>query len=181
MDALRHDSISFQTAAWFFRKFQERIRKILWRNTHQLEVMLDYLSHQDLSGTTLKWLNNFKSEAWGGKKGLNIHHLREIHDSNSKPPKQTQISTIFLIKLFEYHGLFYKVTLQLCEIMTSLLNRPTRTHSSFLTIHSVSKIPIQYGSIFNVIFTKNKFQDDAFSLRSKTCICRCMHTWPEFI
>lgn len=128
-----------------------------------------------------KMIKQLQSEAWGGKKGMNIHHLREIHDSNSKPPKQTQISTIFLIKLFEYHGLFYKVTLQLCEIMTSLLNRSTHTHSSFLTIHSVNKIPIQYGSIFNVIFTKNKFQDDAFSLRSKTCICWCMHTWPEFI
>lgn len=95
------------------------------------------------------------------KKGMNIHHL--IHDSNSKPAKQTQINTIFLIKLFEYQGLFHKVTLQLCKIMISLLNRPTRTQSSFLTVHFVSKIPIQYGSMFNGIFTKNKFQDDTFS------------------
>lgn len=79
------------------------------------------------------------------------------------PPNKHKSTTIFLIKLFEYHGLFHKVTLQLCEIMISLLNRPTRTQSSFLTIHFVSKIPIQYGSIFNGIFTKNKFQDDTFS------------------
>lgn len=78
------------------------------------------------------------------------------------PPNKHKSTLFFLIKLFEYHGLFHKVTLQLCEIMISLLNRPTRTQSSFLTIHFVSKIPIQYGSMFNGIFTKTNSKTTHF-------------------
>ena len=80
-----------------------------------------------------------------------------------KPQTTINKRYCFFIKLFEYQWLFLKVTLQLYKIMISLLNRPTRSHSSTLNIYFLSKTPIQYRSIFNGIFTKNKFQDGAFS------------------